>query len=77
MSVALIRQLPSGRGSIRAALPWVGMGLCLAAFLSYLAYDRLLGKPPGSGSKAPRSPSPAARRRRQVGPATRQAKGPS
>ena len=40
--------------SIKAALPWVGMGLCLAAFLSYVAYDRLLA--PGR-RLLPRKPS--------------------
>jgi membrane fusion protein, heavy metal efflux system len=58
MSVA-IRQLPSGRGSIRAAVPWALMGLCLAGFVSYLAYERMLGRPPGPSSKAPLSTSPA------------------
>ena len=76
MSVA-IRQLPSGRGSIRAALPWVGMGLCLAAFLSYLAYDRLLGKPPGRRLEGIRY----RHRRHKTTPASRpslpQANGPS
>ena len=36
---------PFEAGDRSGALPWVGMGLCLAAFLRYLAYDRLLGKP--------------------------------
>jgi membrane fusion protein, heavy metal efflux system len=58
MSVA-IRQLPSGRGSIRAAVPWALMGLCLAGFLSYLAYDRLVRKPPSAGPKVSLSTSPA------------------
>jgi RND family efflux transporter MFP subunit len=59
MSVA-IHQQHSGRGSVKAALPWLGMGLCVAALLSYLAYDRLLGKPPSAGSKAA-LPAPPAR----------------
>jgi membrane fusion protein, heavy metal efflux system len=51
MSVA-IRQIDPGTGSFRAALPWVGMCLCLAASLGYIAYDRLLASPPTAGSKA-------------------------
>jgi multidrug efflux pump subunit AcrA (membrane-fusion protein) len=47
MSVALRQR----QGSIQAVLPWAGMGVCLAAFLSYLAYDRLLAKPAGSEAK--------------------------
>jgi len=58
MSVALDHR-QTGPRTIKAALPWVGMALCLAAFLGYLAYDRLLGKPAGSGSSASLSPSPA------------------
>lgn len=58
MSVA-IRQLHSGRGSIWAALPWVGMGLCVAGLLGYLAYDRLLGKPPSAGSEGSLAAPPA------------------
>ncbi len=58
MSVALDHR-QRGRRSITAALPWVGMGLCLAAFLGYLGYDRLLGKPAGSGSSAALAPSAA------------------
>ncbi len=47
MSVAL-GQHRWGKGSIRAALPWVVMVLCVASFLSYLAYDRLVRKPVNS-----------------------------
>lgn len=68
MSVALSHR-QAGKASIRAALPWVGMGLCLAAFLTYLAYDRLGGRPAGAGSKAAAS----ARASRQEGDKTSQA----
>ncbi len=57
MSVALSQRRFS-KGSIRAALPWIGMGLCLASFLSYLAYDRVLGKAPGSGPPAAAAQTP-------------------
>ena len=52
MSVALSNRRRRGE-SIKTALPWIGMGLCLAAFLSYVAYDRLLAaKPATSVAKA-------------------------
>ena len=65
MSVAL-SQRRRGKGSIRAALPWIGMGLCLAAFLSYLAYDRCCGKPANSDSEAASCASAGEARRRQA-----------
>ena len=52
MSVAL-SQRPWGKRSIRAALPWIGMGVCVASFTTYLAYERLLGKSLKSGSATP------------------------
>ncbi len=58
MSVALEHR-QRGQRSVTAALPWVGMGLLLAALLGHLAYDRMLGKPTGSGPSAAFSPSPA------------------
>jgi RND family efflux transporter MFP subunit len=58
MSVA-ISQIHSGRGSIRAAVPWIGMFLCLAALMSYLAYERLSHKPPDDGSQASQVPQEA------------------
>ena len=51
MSVA-VSQHRSGRRSIRGALPWIGMGLCVASFLSYLAYDRVLGTRASSEPRA-------------------------
>jgi membrane fusion protein, heavy metal efflux system len=52
MSVAL-SQRPWGKRSIRSALPWIGMGLCVASFTTYLAYERLFGKPIKSGPATP------------------------
>ncbi len=52
MSVAHFER-PWGKRMIRAALPWIGIGLLVATFMSYLAYDRLLGKPAKPESKAP------------------------
>jgi membrane fusion protein, heavy metal efflux system len=57
MTVALSRR-PLGNRSIRAALPWIGMGVCVASFTSYLAYDRLLGKAAKPESSAPLAQSP-------------------
>ncbi len=50
MSVALTER-QAGKGSIRSALPWAGMGVCLAALFGYLAYERLVGKPSGADAK--------------------------
>jgi membrane fusion protein, heavy metal efflux system len=57
MSVALSHR-PWSKGSIRLALPWIGMGLCLASFLGYLAYDRVQGTParPGDSAAVPQQP---------------------
>ncbi len=54
MSVAL-SQRPWGKRSIQAALPWIGMGLCVGLFITYIAYERLFGKPLKSGSGTPAS----------------------
>jgi membrane fusion protein, heavy metal efflux system len=51
MSLA-VTQHPVSKRTIRAALPWIGMGLCFALFLSYLTYERLFGKRPNSESGA-------------------------
>ncbi len=40
MSVVL-SQNPSNQKSIMRALPWAGMGLCLALLLGHIAYDVL------------------------------------
>ena len=72
MSVAM-SQRPAGKGSIRAALPWIGMGLCLAVVSELLAYDRLLGKPPNPGRNAPACASS----RRRTTPASRGTASPA
>ncbi len=58
MSVAL-SQRQSGKGRSEQTLPWVGMGLCLAIFFSYLAYDRSARKPRSGGAQVTAADRPA------------------
>jgi len=57
MSFAL-SQRQTGKWSIRQALPWVGMGLCLAVLVSHVAYD-WLGRGRSHGAPATSGPAPA------------------
>jgi cobalt-zinc-cadmium efflux system membrane fusion protein len=66
MSVALTRR-QTGKEAISKALPWAGMGLCLAILIGHLAYD-LLGRShlqaavgtPESGASGAKTPSTTA-----------------
>ena len=50
MSVAL-SQNHSGKKSITRALPWAGMGLCLAVLVGHVAYDVLAHAHSSGGGK--------------------------
>ncbi|MFI5456656.1 MAG: efflux RND transporter periplasmic adaptor subunit [Isosphaerales bacterium] len=57
MSFALSQRL-TGNRSIRQALPWAGMGLCLAVLVSHVAYD-WLGRGRSQGAPAKSGSAPA------------------
>jgi membrane fusion protein, heavy metal efflux system len=61
MSVAL-SQRQTRKRSIRQALPWAGMGLCLAVLVSHVAYDQL-GRGSSRGASATSGSAPEAKPR--------------